>query len=239
MLLNDKGPSCPCCTFLPDDLFLPKSQAETDGADGEFGTGAARTISSELAVKHEEGQPSLSDDGPLSPQSAWYALNSQGAEGNSCASLLVDTHGHTHLERESQELYRIENDPSLVCSVDSATDREDDLRETKTILCLTCAVQESDWEDCLEYASRSKYRMAALGVHPWYLHGFSMTDNSWLDRLERHLQQHAGIMVGEIGLCKMAKLVRFPASEGLTKQQALELQRHVFVQQLKLAAQYC
>jgi Tat protein secretion system quality control protein TatD with DNase activity len=42
-------------------------------------------------------------------------------------------------------------------------------------------------------------------------------------------------MVGEIGLCKMARFLR-TYEHG--KQDALALQRHVFVQQLQLAAVY-
>jgi TatD DNase family protein len=53
--------------------------------------------------------------------------------------------------------------------------------------------------------------------------------------LEGLLQQHSRCMVGEIGLCKMAKFVRTFAGG---KAAALHLQRQVFVSQLRLAAQY-
>jgi TatD DNase family protein len=97
---------------------------------------------------------------------------------------------------------------------------------------LTCAVEPGDWEECLKYAATSSWHMAAIGVHPWYL---ANLPDTWLSDLEALLQQHRGCMVGEIGLCKMARFLR-TYEKG--KQAALELQRRVFVQQLCLAAKY-
>jgi TatD DNase family protein len=62
------------------------------------------------------------------------------------------------------------------------------------------------------------------------LEGLSET---WLSDLETLLQKHPGAMVGEIGLCKVARFVRTYAAG---KQAALQLQRDAFCQQLRLAA---
>jgi len=185
---------CPCCQiFLEGNLFLPPNEKldETAGATG--------------------GRRGDDDRAIIEPLKAWKQLR-----GRKC--LLVDTHGHAHLERESSELYH---------------DNDVDDKDTK-LISLSCAVEQSDWESCLQYAGKSTNRVAALGIHPWYL--ADLTDNDdWLLQLERLLQQHSRIMVGEIGLCKQARFLR-TYEHG--KQAAMELQRSVFVQQLELAAKY-
>lgn len=145
---------------------------------------------------------------------------------------LVDTHGHAHLQRENDD--------------DSEYhDKDDTPSSNDIIISLTCAVSPSDWEDCLKYAAQYKHRRAAIGVHPWYLNELldvSSHDDStpqlnatWLSDMELLLQQHPGCMVGEVGLCKMARFVRTHAG-GKTK--ALQMQREVLEQQLQLAVQY-
>jgi TatD DNase family protein len=124
---------------------------------------------------------------------------------------LVDTHGHAHLERESESIYWTKDPPSNLIS-------------------LTCAVEQADWQKCLEYTAQSPSRIPALGIHPWYLS--DITDD-WLEQLEGLLLQHPGAMVGEIGLCKQAKFLR-TYKHG--KQAALTLQRDVFTKQITLAA---
>ena len=185
--------SCPCCLFA-NDTFLPPSEK----------TGAKR--------ENEDGRAAESNT-PMSPIQCWEALKEDFDErANPNSPLLVDTHGHAHLHRESSDLYRLPSSESAVS--------------------LTCSVHPSDWNACLEYAAASSWRMAAVGVHPWYLADLPVT---WLDDLETLLKTHSGCMVGEIGLCKMARFVRsYPDG----KKAALELQRTVFVQQLRLAAAY-
>ena len=61
----------------------------------------------------------------------------------------------------------------------------------------------------------------------------------WLHDLETHLSHHPHLLVGEIGLCKMARFVReFPKEKG-GKATALRLQKLVFRKQLDLAAKWC
>eukprot|EP00545_Synedropsis_sp_CCMP1620_P000845 CAMPEP_0119015518 /NCGR_PEP_ID=MMETSP1176-20130426/11167_1 /TAXON_ID=265551 /ORGANISM="Synedropsis recta cf, Strain CCMP1620" /LENGTH=309 /DNA_ID=CAMNT_0006968817 /DNA_START=161 /DNA_END=1090 /DNA_ORIENTATION=- len=156
--------------------------------------------------------PALTPSEMLTPQQALQEIAKD--EDN---SILVDTHGHAHLERGLHETYQTTTD-----TVSQAT---------RTIS-LSCAVEPSDWGACLDYASQSTNILPALGVHPWYL---ADLPENYLETLEEHLQQHPTAIVGEIGLCKMARFIRtYP--EG--KASALELQRTVFVNQLKLAAKY-
>ncbi|KAL7562922.1 hypothetical protein ACA910_000290 [Epithemia clementina (nom. ined.)] len=267
------SPPCPCCVFLPDDLFLPKGTSAIEAGLDDYDDDQDHlsnnnhditnrndsdnkkdhlVSSSDFPVTCSSSSPAAA--APLSPQEAWDALlqwQQNQKQRQSDSILLVDTHGHTHLERESQEMYRINKNYQLRADTsehDSSVDNQDDHQlddgrnnntfPKPTMLSLTCSVQESDWQACLDYAGQSQYRMAALGIHPWYLHEFSIHNDGWLHRLEQQLQQHAGILVGEIGLCKMARLVRFPAEQNTTKQEALALQRHVFVEQFKLAARY-
>ena len=127
---------------------------------------------------------------------------------------LVDTHCHAHLERSLHESYRMDHIPKVL------------------IVSLSCAVEPADWQACLDYASTSETIVPALGVHPWYLENLQ---NVYLETLERLLNSHPTAIVGEIGLCKVAKFLRtYPYG----KAAALELQRSVFIAQLKLAAKY-
>lgn len=127
--------------------------------------------------------------------------------------LLVDTHGHAHLNRERHESY---------------INSENEFHNVP-VVSLSCAVEESDWTKALSYAAQSDSTLPGLGVHPWYLAGLSDT---WLCDLEALLLQHSSAIVGEIGLCKMARFVR-THPEG--KQAGLLKQRQVFQDQMRLA----
>jgi TatD DNase family protein len=148
------------------------------------------------------------DDGMPTPQQALQHL---------AGMTLVDTHCHAHLERNLHETYQY----------DDAT-----LLTLPRVISLSCSVEPSDWQACLDYAAQSTAILPALGVHPWYLENLP---ENYLEQLEGLLKQHKHAMVGEIGLCKVAKFVRtYP--EGKTA--ALELQRRVFKEQMELAAKY-
>lgn len=176
--------SCPCCIFLPDDLFLPDN-VKSNSSSTSTGTSFLR------------------------PQEALQEIASSGAN-----AVLVDTHGHPHLQRDLHESYRIETIPAI------------------EIISLSCAVEPDDWQACLDYAATSDSILCGLGVHPWYM---ADLPEGYLATLEDMLQRHTNVIVGEIGLCKMARFVRtYPGG----KAAALELQRTVFTQQLKLAAKY-
>jgi len=212
-------PSCPCCQFLPD-LFLPSSLSDTVAAGGA-NAGTADQVDS------EDTQSSV----PLSPSEAWEYLKlssrSDGGdkETSSSSIMLVDTHGHAHLERPG------ESEAEVYGSGSEQSGDERSATECQ-IASLTCAVAPEDWEACLEYASQSRHRVAAIGLHPWYLDNLSET---WYEDLEALIAEHPGCMVGETGLCKQARFVR-TYEEG--KKAALELQRSVFAKQLQLAAKY-
>jgi Tat protein secretion system quality control protein TatD with DNase activity len=222
------APSCPCCFFLTGGgLFLPRK-------DGVVlnGVGGVRSASSD--------DQSLSAH-VIDPREAWDRISS-APHGEATATrrkiVLVDTHGHPHLERDVQYAT---DDLTLVDGL---------------VVSLTCAVSPSDWNDALKYASRSPLILPALGIHPWNLADVMMADDyenhddcedvnlekcidwNWLTDLETHLSRHPRLLVGEIGLCKMARFVReYPKEKG-GKAAALQLQRLVFKKQLELAATY-
>ena len=208
--------------------------------------------------------------------------------------MLVDTHGHPHLQRDIQYANNGVStdhtaDVANTSSSQSSTEDEQSSHGTeipqksnalstyddslssrfhqKGVVSLTCAISPQDWDAALEYASQSPWILPALGVHPWYL-GDILANNTaeisssaantpesspqsnmmhlptqylemdWLTRLETHLSQHPHIIVGEIGLCKMARFVReFPSEKG-GKAAALQLQKYVFRKQLELAAKW-
>lgn len=185
--------SCPCCCFLSDTTFLPPNLIQTDEQE---------------TVDENDISSSLDDN-----VNAVDALREISASAANSPIVLVDTHGHAHLDRERHEMYV---DPEGESS-------------NVPIVSLTCAVEESDWLETLKYASQSDSILPGLGVHPWYLADLS---DSWLSNLETLLVKHPSAVVGEIGLCKMARFVR---SHPDGKTAALEIQRQVFKDQMILA----
>jgi Tat protein secretion system quality control protein TatD with DNase activity len=270
--------SCPCCAFISNDWFLPESERfdnPTISAPGRNRNEVSRAPFVEESLQ----QPTNDDDDGghygdtiMSTAQAWQLLlqatksiaNDDDGDGDHRLRrlpIVVDTHGHAHLERGDEladsaqaALYRVDHDgvfdtsSSISSSAIFLETNEEQIQDATTTttttkrqhqpllppcyLSLTCAVQQADWADCLAYAAANPYRMAAIGIHPWYLADLS---DDWLEQLERILQQHAGVMVGEIGLCKMARFLR---TYEPGKQAAFALQRKVFVQQLQLAARY-
>eukprot|EP00532_Pseudo-nitzschia_australis_P018051 CAMPEP_0168312450 /NCGR_PEP_ID=MMETSP0142_2-20121227/67906_1 /TAXON_ID=44445 /ORGANISM="Pseudo-nitzschia australis, Strain 10249 10 AB" /LENGTH=446 /DNA_ID=CAMNT_0008265421 /DNA_START=339 /DNA_END=1680 /DNA_ORIENTATION=+ len=123
---------------------------------------------------------------------------------------------------------------------------------------LACSVEPADFNDTLKYAATSDSILPALGVHPWYIenlpnfssmistngkdnHGdepnnidnFEAVDSEWLLPMEKLLLEHPKCLVGEIGLCKIAKWVRtYP--DGKTR--AMDIQKRIFKKQMILAA---
>lgn len=192
------SPSCPCCCFLPGgSTFLPLNLLEEHLEKKFLGNSEVNAVDSfrELCAAFQE----LSND--------------DDSTSTSPRVVLVDTHGHAHLDRERHESYIDALEES--CSI--------------PIVSLSCAVEERDWNSVLEYASTSDSSLPGLGVHPWYLADLS---TSWLNNLETLLLKHPAAIVGEIGLCKMARFVR-THPDG--KQAALLLQRQVFKDQMRLA----
>ena len=84
---SDGTPSCPCCAFLPDNLFLPSSVTTLRLYDPDE---IKSTCSSKNYV---DGAPAVP-----SPSEAWELLLRQSAEREE-GTIIVDTHGHPQLER--------------------------------------------------------------------------------------------------------------------------------------------
>ena len=208
-------PSCPCCAFLPEDIFLPPpTRPSEDGAPSDL-PDRRRPPSACLPAAAATAVPL--------PPPGWRP------------SVLVDTHGHPHLEREGSA--------ERGGGGGGGGGGEGGAEVTS----LVCAVSPSDWDRTLEYASEPSRRsrtLPALGVHPWYLvgggeggdHSSLMDPASYLPDLERRLASHPRALVGEIGLCRVARYVRsFPAELG-GRAAALEAQREAFAAQLGIAA---
>ena len=220
---SDGTPSCPCCAFLPDNLFLPSS---------------VTTLTCRLydpdEIKSTCSSKNYVDGAPAvpSPSEAWELLLRQSAEREE-GTIIVDTHGHPQLERAADNG---NYDGSSACSGSRRVDAGLVSSNLSTIS-VVCAVSTDDWQSTLKYAADSSRRertLPALGVHPWYL--YPDLSPSYLSDLESLLVQHPRAIVGEIGLCKVAKFVRqYPADLG-GKSAALELQRSVFRDQFLLAA---
>jgi Tat protein secretion system quality control protein TatD with DNase activity len=183
---------------MPKDLFLPSSEQHND---------------SSTTRKKDDEVPAIE---PLSPVEALKGIETHRKKINSSV-ILVDTHGHAHLDGEKQEIYTIDEKTKLLIG-------------SSPVVSLTCSVQEVDWQATLDYASKNNKILPGLGVHPWYLADLSP---NFLSKLEDLLVQHPKAIVGEIGLCKMARFLR-TFEHGKTA--ALELQRRVFMDQMRLAA---
>lgn len=228
--------SCPCCSFLGKNLFLPWGDTEVVEYERVNVTGGSL--------------PSEAVD-VLSPSESWQAIISaraDAAEQQQQPIALVDTHGHPHLERSIQ--YAKEG------SDEEASSYND---QANVVVSITAAVSPIDWDNAIDYACRSQHILPALGVHPWYLGDILMkniVENNeeeitseptniekylnweWLSELEAKISQHPNLIIGEIGLCKMARFVReFPKTLG-GKATALQLQKIVFKKQMELAAQW-
>lgn len=190
--------SCPCCCFLPDgSTFLPPN-----------------LLPENFEMDSRENNEVNAVESFREISAAFQELSNNNVDSKDTSLvLLVDTHGHAHLDQDRHESYI------------------DDLEETFSIpiVSLSCAVEERDWKDVLEYASQLDSILPGLGVHPWYLANLS---DSWLSDLEKLLLKHPAAIVGEIGLCKMARFVRTHVDG---KQAALLLQRQVFKDQMCLA----
>jgi Tat protein secretion system quality control protein TatD with DNase activity len=246
------APSCRCCQFLSRDLFLPANDNEETSIESstsrDISLDVNQTTKLNVEVAEVDNEKLIID-----PRLAWQELVSTSRTGLSETNsnradliILVDTHSHAHLERKESDdndsiynLKKVENE-----KLDQINDNDDDDDDDGTIrnkmAVLSCAIDMSDWDLCLAYSKQSKYRIPAIGIHPWYVEYVltNMDDyvnDVWLQRLEHLLQQHPGCIVGEIGLCKVAKFLR---TYTYGKQAALNIQRNVFTKQLLLAAKY-
>lgn len=126
--MNERRASCACCSFLgKNGLFLPWG----DTSDVAAYSAAAADV--------------------MSPSDAWQAILTARAGLTQQHQLqqqiaLVDTHGHPHLERSVQYALK---DPDKISSDKDQT--------INVVVSITCAVSPLDWNDALEYASRSQH----------------------------------------------------------------------------------
>jgi Tat protein secretion system quality control protein TatD with DNase activity len=187
--------ACACCYFrLPEEgLFLPSNESSAQRAQ------TTSPLAANVGEASEKGGDN-SDEPPL-PRDAYGILlqkfmrkqeeRSEDGDGDEADCtfpfLMVDTHGHAHLDRENRSgdgIYVLPDEESeeeegvgeeVIGSEgdEIANDRRamDSIRRPRltTIVSLTCAVAPSDWNACLAHAASSPRRLCALGVHPWYL----------------------------------------------------------------------
>ncbi|KAL7467182.1 hypothetical protein ACHAXS_007435 [Conticribra weissflogii] len=240
--------TCPCCSFLlKEGLFLPWNVEDDTFTSDHFSGGERVKIESTNTANEV-----------MSPEEALRKIileNNQSSSGVTRNNLLlVDTHGHPHLNRDIQYAIDVSDESKKELNINRIIQQG--------VVSLACAVSPLDWDSALEYASQSSWSLPALGVHPWYLGdilsntttmttGPDPSENTadvldiekylnweWLADLETHLSLHPHLLVGEIGLCKMAKFVReFPPEKG-GKATALKLQKLVFRRQVELAAKW-
>jgi hypothetical protein len=96
-----------------------------------------------------------------------------------------DTHSHAHLERNEsacvKKTNQIYNHGAFydVDAVPTVNEYEQMQFFNENVAVMTWAVDPDDWDACLEYASQSKLRIPALGIHPWYLFGKQSIEQGW------------------------------------------------------------
>jgi Tat protein secretion system quality control protein TatD with DNase activity len=223
-----KQRSCPCCIFLNEDLFLPIQPANNEHDE---------------TLKNESSIVSPHDALQCIQDYAERKVQKNETGAHQLPVLLVDTHNHAHLKQERHETYVVRQEDSAGAPRGSSL----------SVVSLTLAVEPADWDDAVAYSATGgttgspddlaaplhqlvERTLMGLGIHPWYITDQVYTQrNDWKHRLERLLQQHPSAIVGEIGLCKMAKCAR-NHPEG--KARGMEIQREVMVEQMELATRY-
>lgn len=226
---------CPCCSF-DLDLFLPASEKQDKAGVGDI---------NENTDNNENDPSSLS---PL-PHIAKTFEEFMDKDEQNRPIVIVDTHGHAQLDRERDETYSLEG-------LKNQTSDQSMENRNFHIKSLACSVEPADFDATLKYAARSDSILPALGVHPWYIENlpgyssspntneddkdanrdiidFDSLDKDWIDPLEQLLLEHPNCLVGEIGLCKIAKWVR-THPDG--KSAAMAIQKRIFKKQMLLAA---
>ena len=229
-------PSCPCCVFLNQDLFLPSSMSSAlaDATNNDSSSSTSEVVSPQEALQC------------IADHARQLQQQQQPSEGSTATPtkppiLLVDTHNHAHLTRERHPAYCQQSPEQYSSNSNNINDL--------SVVSVTLAVEPDDWKEALQYSandgttdtveSRQPRRDAdatlmGFGIHPWYLAGVE-PDGPWLERLEQLLQEHPSGLVGEIGLCKLAKCAR-THPDG--KARGFAVQRQVLQAQLDLATKY-
>ena len=242
---------CPCCSF-DLDLFLPDSEklrmaGETyhDENGGDFPLLASL--------------PNIVETFNQLMSSSRSKENEVHKNQRSLPVVIVDTHGHAQLDRERNETYHLQ--VSMKHNNTDSEEENNEFRSRNQnfhVKSLACSVEPANFNGTLKYAATSDSILPALGVHPWYIenlpnfssmistngndnHGdepnnidnFDAVDSEWLLPMEKLLLAHPKCLVGEIGLCKIAKWVRtYPDG----KARAMDIQKRIFKKQMILAA---
>lgn len=95
------------------------------------------------------------------------------------------------------------------------------MRAAGVLRCVVNATREADWPLVEALAlGHPDFVVPAFGIHPWHAHTAA---DGWQARLARLLEKHPRASVGECGL------------DGWVSAPALEIQRPVFLDQLRLA----
>ena len=137
--------SCPCCSFIGDGLFLPWNDEDQNQSNIDAVGISDKNITQSIDV--------------ISPFDAWKMISKNKSNHR---VLLVDTHGHPHLEREIEYADTSESttEAEIIGTIPTAS-------VNKGVVSLTCAVSPFDWNDALKYAAQSPCNLHALGIHPW------------------------------------------------------------------------
>ncbi|KAL3920721.1 MAG: hypothetical protein SGILL_003115 [Bacillariaceae sp.] len=229
------GSGCPCCAFRMD-MFLPESERDQEEPDED-----GHENDTQLSVEADTAAVDIQATVPALLLSQQQQQQQHDDDNKPSPVVIVDTHCHAQLDRERDVTY----DLGSCCSeeednnVATFSNNDTSLRLQQ----LACAVEPSNFQETLDYASTSDTILPALGIHPWYIPSIISSeesieeedkeDSKWLQRLEELLIQHPTAIVGEIGLCKIAKWTRH-FEQG--KAAAMQIQLKVMKQQLKLAA---
>lgn len=99
----------------------------------------------------------------------------------------------------------------------------------REVLVGTCP---ADWQEVIAAAAGREHVTAAIGIHPWFVMGF---EEKWLVELERLLDAHEHVQVGEIGL-DAAWMPRGEEHAAASKADVAALQQAVFRRQMVIAA---
>ena len=236
---------CPCCSF---DLFLPDSEKIDPTIEQQ------RRLAEKEENKNDDDDDDDDDDNngnnlPGIIEAATQLMSY--STGTDIGIVIVDTHGHAQLDRDRDETYHLS---SVLKQNHQQQQQQQQPRNKILVKSLACSVEPDDFDITLKYAATSDFILPALGVHPWYIPNLTSYDNNdtdtdndidtdgsfdvdididWLLPLEELLMKHPKCLVGEIGLCKIAKWVR---KHPKGKSFAMSIQKRIFKKQLLLAA---
>lgn len=101
---------------------------------------------------------------------------------------------HTHLQWYDGK--KIQKDGTPTPPLEAVIKQASQVGVTHFICNATC---EDDWQQVLSISTKYPNIYVALGIHPWYMNTLKP---DWNKRLDKLLQDHPSLMIGEIGLDK-------------------------------------